>query len=249
MRSRIDEPRFLFVLTQPYSGSTALARVLSTASGAALLHPSGEGQWLVPEMSDAARWDPAKVMDWAAIRAAWLARIDELCQTTPVTVVIEKSPPNLVRIDQLMRVFPNHLLMALTRHPLAQCASVLVRHHAPEQKTPDERVEIVRRLADIWLERARWMQHWIGQFDVTRCSYEAFCARPAACIEALTPGAPEFATVDVHATFDVKDYPRQGLLDQNRRQIEMLTSLERDAIAQQLGRDAALVSFFGYDVG
>lgn len=242
------EPHFFFVITQPYTGSTALAHVLNSARGAALLHPTGEGQWLVPGMCDETRWNPSKVMNWESIRATWLKRVMTLNSERHVELVIEKSPPNILRIDQLIKVFPNHSLTAFNRDPFAHCASVLVRHHDPGSKTESEREEVVRKLATGWLDRSRWVRRWVQELKVVYFSYEEFCANPEDCIAKLTTSTPAFKTVNVDHTFQIKDYESQKLANQNARQIAVLSQREIDAISEQLRGDPALVQFFGYDV-
>jgi hypothetical protein len=54
---------------------------------------------------DDERWDPAKKVDWASVRAVWLHRVAELRARGRVDVVIEKSPPNMVRLEGLLEAF------------------------------------------------------------------------------------------------------------------------------------------------
>ncbi len=243
-----DEPHFFFILTPPYSGSTALAKILNTAQGAALLHDNAEGQWLVPGMRDDARWDPAKVIHWDSVRATWLHRIQTLRANVQVDFVIEKSPPHMVRLEQLLRVFPNHSLMAFNRDPFANCASILYRHHEPQNKTKPERIRILEDLAREWLFRSGWVRKWIQEKNVVYFSYEQFCADPEGCVSLLTPQIPALQTVQVNKAIKIKDYQRQKLENHNARQFGNLNPREIYAISEQLKADSALVSFFGYEV-
>jgi hypothetical protein len=294
----MDEPHFLFVITPPYSGSTALAQVLNTARGAAILHRTGEGQWLVPGMCAEDRWNPSKPMDWDSIRATWLCRVAELrgvaeppavvephvpeprrvdelrrvpeprqvaesgavaperppaavegaaVEGAAVEVVIEKSPPNLVRVDQLIKAFPNHSLMAFNRDPFAHCSSVLYRHADPAHKTDAERVDAVRMVAHGWLDRSTWLRRWIEELHVVHFTYEEFCAEPATCVETLAELVPVLTTADTSSGIRVKDYEQQELENHNARQIGLLRAPELDAISTVLRTQPALVEYFGYD--
>lgn len=242
------EPHFLFIITPPFSGSTALSQVLNSAYRSMLLTPNGEGQSLIPGMTAADRWEPEKKMNWDSIRATWLNRVhfvESLVQE--IDVVIEKSPPNLVRIDQLIKVFPNHSLLAFNRNPFANCASILYREYKPAEKNAEERIEIVRKIAAMWLFRSRYIKKWIDQLGVSFFSYEAFCKDPRKCIDGVPHIMKRLEGVDFNKEIQVKKYPKQGIVSQNARQIGTLTADEIAAISKVLQTEQALVKFFGYD--
>lgn len=241
------EPHFLFIITPPHSGSTALAHILNTAQGAALLNEQAEGQWLVPGMCAADRWEPSKVMNWDSIRAMWYSRINMLRTMVNADLIIEKSPPNILRIDQLIKAFPNSALMAFNRDPFANTGSILSRHHDPQSKTEAERIAIVKILTKGWVDRAVWVQKWITELKAPYFSYEEFCERPMECIARLTDATPGLKTVDAQRGIRVKDYKRQTLENQNARQVSYLTHREIETISEQLNAHRKLVSFFGYD--
>ncbi len=47
-----NQPHFLFIITPPYSGSTAISGVLNSSHRTMILQKSGEGQWLVPGLCE-----------------------------------------------------------------------------------------------------------------------------------------------------------------------------------------------------
>ena len=59
-----DEPHFLFIITPPYSGSTALAKFLNTSSKISIFGNKAEGQWLIPGMCQKNRWENNKYIDY-----------------------------------------------------------------------------------------------------------------------------------------------------------------------------------------
>ncbi len=59
-------------LRLPYSGSTAIAKVLNTGSRTMLLHHTGEGQRLIPGLAGRGRWRADMFVDYESIRAVWL---------------------------------------------------------------------------------------------------------------------------------------------------------------------------------
>jgi len=246
--SAMAEPRFLFILTPPYSGSTALARILTTARGTALLHRNAEGQWLVPGMCAVDRWDPEKKIDWTSVRAVWMSRIETVRSLGQAAeLIIEKSPPNMVRLNPLLATFPEHSVVAFNRNPFAQCSSVIFRHHDSSTVREGERRLVLERIANEWLLRSTWIRRWIEEKEIPFFSYERFCVDPGACIAPLLAAMPLLGSMDESAEIRVKDYPPQRLGNQNERQIAKLRRWEVGAIADVLSRDTRLVASFGYD--
>jgi hypothetical protein len=70
------------------------------------------------------RWNPAKSMPWEIIRVEWLARWQEAVSERPeARILIEKSPPNLVRAKQIEEEFAGVKFILLMRDPYPWCAS------------------------------------------------------------------------------------------------------------------------------
>lgn len=241
------EPCFLFILAPPYSGCTALAQVLNSAPNAMFLQERGEGQRLVPGMCQNDRWEPCKRIEWASVEASWFSRISFVEKLVgQIDVVIEKSPPNLVRADQLVSKFPNNKIVAFNRNPYANCASILYRRYDPEKKAESDRIDILRNLASTWVFRSTWVRKWIDAFDPVFFTYEQFCSNPKTQIRRITDVLPSLVGIDVDKPFKVKDYPIQAIKDQNERQIAKLSERERSAIGDELSAHEDLLAFFNY---
>ncbi len=244
-----EEPHFLFLITPPYSGSTVLAKILNSSQGTTFLHERGEGQWLIPGMCEPGRWDREKAINWKSVRSVWLKRIEFIKSLTQnVDLIIEKSPPNIVRMDQLKETFPNHSLVAFNRDPYANCSSILYRTHNLENKGEEDRIRLVSQITDGWLFRSGWIRKWIDEWQLTNFTYEEFCAEPAACVTKAAENIPALQTADVNISVKVKDYKMQGIVDYNAEQISRLTQKEIEEISRVLARDQELVSFFNYRI-
>jgi len=244
-----SSPHFLFILTPPNSGSTALAQTLLTVPGSALLHPKGEGQWLVPGMCVEARWDPSHRVEWSSVRAVWLARVQFLRSLVHrVDLVIEKSPPHLVRFDQLVDTFPASSTLAFNRHPFGQCASALGHSLEGGSLTPAQRIEEVRRIAGKWVDRSNWIRRWVLETGAPYLSYERLCASPAESLGRLSERLQALSGVHARPDLRVKSYATQPLRNHNARQIASLSAEELEIAAEVLGRDPDLLDFFGFDL-
>ena len=69
-----------------------------------------------------------------------------------IDFVIEKSPPNMMRIVELSTHFKRLSLIANNRNPYANCASILYRNFDAESFNLQERKEILLGLAGDWIK-------------------------------------------------------------------------------------------------
>lgn len=119
-----NQPHFFFLITPPYSGSTAIAKLLDTSHKTMTLTPNGEGQWLIPGLCQQDRWKPEKEVNYESVKAVWLNAFQkEKRVNSHIDVVIEKSPPNMMRLDNLLSQFTDYSILANNRNPYANCAS------------------------------------------------------------------------------------------------------------------------------
>jgi hypothetical protein len=241
------EPHFLFILTPPYSGSTALAQVLNTSYRTMFLEPRGEGARLIPGLSEKDRWEPTKYVNYESVRSVWLHQfqyVHSLVHT--VDVVIEKSPPNMMRIEKLAALFQKRSFIANIRNPYANCVSILYRTRDVETLSPGQRRDALTKVANKWLAISRQLRDLMNRFDIPLLTYETFCASPPAALQNV--GLPDgmLETIDTKALLKIKDYSPQPLSNQNARQIARLTGDDIESISRVLRQDEPLLDFFGY---
>jgi hypothetical protein len=241
------EPTFLFLFTPPYSGSTALAKILNSAHGSMALNGNCEGQWLVPGMCKLDRWKPEKHIEWSSVRSVWLSKVRMVEDLVGrIDLVIEKSPPNLVRSSQLLENFPNHEIIVFNRNPYANCASILFRHHDPENKSEEQRIKIVEGLAKQWAFRSAYAKKIIDLHDPVAFTYEEFCSDIASTMNATVERISLLNGINPDIEVKIKDYAPQKISDQNKRQIAKLSERELEVIGQTLKENESLLNSFGY---
>ena len=61
---KLCNTKFVFVFTPPFSGSTALAKILNTSPKSMLLNSRGEGQWMIPGMRKPNPWQSQGTCRW-----------------------------------------------------------------------------------------------------------------------------------------------------------------------------------------
>ncbi len=243
------EPHFLFIVTPPYSGSTCLSRLINTSPKTTLLHPSGEAQRLIPSLCGRGRWKAGMQVDYESLKAVWLNTYHNLEKLVGgIEVAIEKSPPNMMRMEKICAQFSNYSLLANNRDPYASCASRLYRDHLASEMSAEQRLEQLEQIAKAWLERSRKIRELTTRLDAPLLTYEQFCAHPRALAGKLQLHQDVVSTIQFDASVKVKDYPPQQIANQNSRQISQLSNNEIDAITRQLDTDKDLLEFYDYQL-
>lgn len=241
------QPHFLFILTPPYSGSTALAELLNSSHRTTFLQERAEGQWLVPGMCENDRWDAAKQIDWDSVKATWLSKYQEIQQLVKnVDIVIEKSPPNMLRIKQLISIFPNYSLLAFNRNPYANCVSIMYRNYKPDNKSQEERHQVLGVLAKSWLEKSALIRDLVLELKINMFTYEEFCSDISGCIKQIDLPFDVLRSINVASVVKVKDYKPQPIISQNERQLSNLTAAEVGLLNDIFAKESDVLSFFGY---
>lgn len=243
------EPHFLFLVTPPNSGSTAIAKLLNTSPRTTLLHDNGEGQWLVPGLHRFERWDGKRRIYYDSVRAVWLNRVLYLQQCTGnygIDTVIEKSPPNMVRIDGLLNAFNRVSLVTSNRDPYANVSSIAYRYLNFATEGPNEREAYIRKVVPRWIARSQMIRAITERHGCPMITYETFCSNPTYLIE--NAGLPDGVAdmIDPTAQVSVKDYGQQGIVNHNDKQIDRLTPAEIDLIGSILSPEEALLKHYGY---
>ena len=243
-------PHILFILTPPCSGSTVLAQWLNSTPRATTLTPHAEGQWLIPGLCGEDRWDPDLVVDYESVKAVWLHTFQKSRRwTRRPDLLIEKSPPNMLRILELSALFPRVSHLVNNRNPFAQCASVLGRVF-PREKTPGpRRQEILGHLVRAWIGWSQRLRNLVLSQGMPLLTYEQFCQTPERAVEVLDLHQELKSSIQGRRKVRIKDYAPQPIINQNPRQAATLYPEERIQLAAALKPHAELLAFFGYPPG
>ncbi len=225
--------KYLFILCPPSSGSTLLWQLLRTSPHVGFFR--AEGQTLVKDiLFTAQRWDPALPVAWEKVRAAWESAWD---MSKPV--LLEKSPPHLVRARQLQEHFPGSHFVVMVRNPYAYCEGIRRRW-----RNDLNYATIARR----WVERAVFQcDNRAGLQRVLFFTYEELCADAESICRRLVGFVPELERLQPQREFAVfeKNLPMKDL---NARQIARLSASDIREINAVLGGHRQLLAEFGYEM-
>ena len=242
IRNKVDfaavrDQAFLFVLSPPFSGSTALYKLLGSSPKASTLFGhknwAGEGQFL-PSLEAIMReaphtdpreggyWDPSVEMPWDTIKREW-----DKHWNTRKPVLVEKSPPNICRARSMQDHFSKFgdvYFVALIRSPYA-----------------------TKQRAELWLDQARYQKENIENLaNIIWMTYEEFCADVQGAARRILAFLPALGRLDP----SVKS--RAGLSKGERsKKIENKNAFTRSLVLRRnetLSEHQELLEFFGYEL-
>jgi hypothetical protein len=242
---RSDEPHFVFILTSPYTGSTTIAKYLATSPNIGLLRENGEGQKLVPGIHR--NWDANAKLDGESIRSTWLNRYQQINSSGGLEIIVEKSPPNMLRIDTLRSLFRRTTCLVNNRDPVAFCSSTFYRNTPNAgQLNEADRLQLLQKMALTWVRHSIILKDYLSDQSVLTCSYEKFCESPESLEMTFEKATGEAINPDKDPLLKIKDYLPFGIENKNMVQVSRFSEIEIEIIVKTLLPYSNLTSFFGY---
>ena len=249
----------LFVICPNKSGSTFLKEALATSKRTWNLAREGQhtfgfagpssmglrsyNRWASnPEWVDVLS-DPDR-FDWATIRRAWYFQAHSQTPTAPI--FIEKSPPFLLIVDNLVRVFPDARFLFMVRNPYAVVEGI--RRKSPQnwlQLMPaSESIQVLadhvitcldyqRRNVRKWRERGAFF------------TYEQMCDESEMVQNLIASLVPEIDDLVLSQRIPVKQY-NEELRNMNDQQIERLNARDIEEINKVFSKYPDVMEFFNY---
>lgn len=221
--------KYLFILSPPYSGSTALWRVLQSSGQVAAL--PDEGQKL-PELREMMRddpWNAQRSFDWPLIKRVWHDYWD-----LERPVLLEKSPPHLCRFREIDKHFSPAWYLLLMRDPLATCEA-LNRRNGWDWDTA------ARRWVE-WLDLHLACREALQRTQVVY--YEEMVSERAATFARLARWLPELQKVDPASSVSahaIDGEQQRPLTDLNPLKLGRVDDRARDRILTVLHGAAPLL--------
>jgi hypothetical protein len=230
-------PKHLFILCPPASGSTLLWKLITTSPQVSAFRL--EGQALAKsQLFTRDRWNAQKPIDWEKVKETWRAAWD-----LSKPVLLEKSPPHLVRAGQLAAHFPNSYFIVMVRDPYAFCEGVKRRWGSRKSFLSGF---TYFNLARFWAICARYQIANQKNLENTLfLSYEELTGRPAETARRLLAFVPELKNLDWGQEFSVFEKSR-AITNLNDQQIARLRDGQLFEINQALKRCPGLLAHFGY---
>jgi len=227
---------YLFVLCPPYSGSTLLWKLLSTSANVSAL--PGEGQFL-PELKSVMRekpWVDDHVLPWTEIKRVWESYWD---MTKPV--LLEKSPPNIIRTQEILAHFQPVKFVVMVRNPYAQGEGLMRRNNFTARKAANFAMKCLRTQ----LDNARNLP------DSLTFTYEALVQDPARACQKLAAFMPELGAMQHDGSFEVHSIDgtlNRPITDLNTRKIAAMPAETIALMTEVFAQHRETLAAWGYEL-
>jgi hypothetical protein len=235
------ENQYLFILSPPFCGSTLLTEILSTSKNVSCNNNIGlrEGQHL-PEAHDLLftknRWDPNKEIDWNRIKKIWSKYWD---RSKPI--LLEKSPPNICRANNIDKVFSNSKYICLIRDPYAQIQSNIRRYNTD-----------IKVAAEKYISYLKFQKNNIQTLEKTLIiSYEELADNPSNAKEKISTFLPLLEDININLKFNAHNMHQKkqmGITNLNQDSIMALSKGQINSINTILNKEQELIKYFKYNI-
>jgi hypothetical protein len=182
--------------------------------------------------------------DWFTIKRAWYFQAFSVSKTA--SVFVEKSPPFLLIVNQLVENFENARFLFMVRDPYAVVEGIsrkslmLSGANAPREKILKQAATHV--ITGLKYQRAN-IEKW-GDRGVF-FTYEQMCEQPQRVESMISRLVPELNDLVLCRRLKVREYDEE-LRNMNEQQIGRLTSDDRQQINRVFSANQNLMDFFKY---
>ena len=251
----------LFIICSPHSGTTFLKNALSTSKNTwnlpkegqhtyGFAGPSSNGLkaqklWATEKWIDT--FSTSQNYDWERIKKAWNFQAFSL--NPEATVFVEKSPPFLLIINQLIKEFENARFLFMVRNPYAVVEGI--RRRIIQYKLHDNipakelltqaSIQVINCLKIQKQNLETWGDH--GVFF----TYEQMCEEPERVQEKIIKLVPEIDDLVLRQKLRIKDY-NEELRNMNEQQIERLTNEDIEQINEVFAPYEYILEYFNYSL-
>ena len=223
---------YLFILCPPLSGSTIL---VSTSDAVSSLPCEGQNVRGVKKLPRPDRWNSAIELPWAEIKRIWERHWDK---TRPL--LLEKSPPHVIRVPQIMEHFDPIYCIVMVRNPYAHCEGLMRRLGW----SPVEAAELSLHCMRQQIENVRMVPRCV------RFTYEEMADDPAAVsrkIRDFLPAIGELKHDDAFESHSIDGVLKRTILNLNAKKIRNLSPSDLRAISAVLKTAPEVMHYWGYE--
>ena len=233
--------KYLFVLSPAFCGSTLLNEILSTSESVSVNNQWGarEGQKLPTVRAimydHERRWDKSLDFDWKYIKKEWRKYWD-----LSAPILLEKSPPNIVRAKSIEEHFHPSYFIVFHRNPYAHCESLIRRR----KRDATVAAELAIQCLNFQKANLKGLERTI------RISYEELTDNTVETVEALNKFLPELKGIKHEQTFTAHNYLGKNMKVNNLNddKISKLTSHQIKEINHVFKKNKEVLDFFNYSL-
>ena len=181
------------------------------------------------------RWDPTLDFDWEYIMKEWNKYWD-----LSKTILLEKSPPNIIRATSINKTFPNSYFVIFFRNPYAHCESLIRRNASNPAKAAGFTIKCLKFQK----------QNLLASLNSMKLSYEELTNSPDCFKKRIIEFLPELKNLDVKKEFKAHNFKNKNLpiIDLNTEKINKLSQFEIDKINEVFRDNIDLLEYFNYEL-
>ena len=188
-------------------------------------------------------FENSKDYDWGLIKRTWtsLWRKSDIWRESGM-VLLEKSPPDLLRATMLDENFSNSYFLAMVRDPYAVIEGINRRwgHSVYEG-------------AKHWCRTASKNIYNIHNLkNITYFTYEQLCAGDSIVSDKILHILPELSDLDFNKKTDgihsLEGYGKRGLVNFNKKQVSRFNMRHFNEINSILKNNVNILNYFGYKI-
>ena len=230
------------MLSPPFAGSTLLTELISTSPDASVNNTQGVMEGMkIPGLVSLygnfeERWNPEYTYSWGLLEQAWRKHWD-----VSKKVLIEKSPPLIIRSKQLITAFPKARYMILVRDPYAHIESLMRRRNwSIKQATAFSLMCLKAQYDNVKLLRS----------SALLIRYEDLTDEPQKIKKEILNHLPELGDINIEKLFKAHNFVDQELAitNLNEQKIALFSQEQLMEIQSLLAGDIQLLEFFGYRI-
>ena len=235
-----NEYQFLFILSPPYAGSTMLNQLISYSDNVSCNNNLGtrEGQ-LLPGvkhfMFQKDRWNENVQYPWEEVRKTWLRYWD---YSKPV--FLDKSIPNIMRVDEIEKVFSPIKYMCMVRNPYAQVEG-LMRRNKQDAKSA----------AEFAIKCLYYQSKNRKRENILFFTYEQLCDNGQEISQKMIEFIPELSDLDMNIELTSHNFKKKGkmkMANLNDEKIAKISETDFEIINSIFKKNENLLLEFGYKI-
>ena len=232
---------YLFILSPPFCGSTLLTEIISTSKNVSCNNNIGlrEGQHL-PRAKEILfnddRWDPKKEIDWKRVKKIWHKYWDR-----SKDILLEKSPPNICRAQNIDKIFVGSKYICLVRNPYAQIQSNIRRYNT------DIKIATNKYISYLKFQKSN-IEKLTG---VLVLSYEELADNPIKAKKEITTFLPSLSDINTDLQFNAHNMHKKkkmAIKNLNKENISALSKGQIQIINSLLSKEKELINYFNYSL-
>tara|TARA_B100001093_G_scaffold520511_1_gene617197 strand:- start:4088 stop:4903 length:816 start_codon:yes stop_codon:yes gene_type:complete len=233
--------KYLFILSPPFCGSTLLNQIISSSKNVSCNNNIGtrEGQTLPGVkkiMFDQKRWDEKNKLPWNKIKKIW-----RLHWFLKKPILLDKSIPNIMRVNQLKDFFHPSYFICMVRNPYAICEGVMRRSNKSA-------LEAAKFTIKCFIYQ---MQNNNNHKDIIFFSYEDLCDNTTNTITKIKTQIGELYDINPNQKFKAHNFKTKKsmcITNLNNEKIKKIKKKDLIVINKHFNQNKKVLDFFNYKI-